>query len=235
LERHVRVEIWSDVVCPWCYLGKRRFEKAMASFPHPVEVVYRSFELDPSAPTSGGHRTVDWLARRYGGPDHVAAMQSHVRDLGLAEGLDLRLEETFYVKTVDAHRLLHLALDQGGPELQARLNESLMAANFTEVRDLSDHAVLRQVALDAGLEPHAVDDVLRTDRYRDAVRADVDQASAYGATGVPFFVLEGAYAVSGAQSTEVFGQVLTQVWDATRPAPVEVLEGGDVCAPEGCD
>ena len=138
---HVKVEIWSDVVCPWCYVGKRRFESAMAAFPQPVEVTYRSFELDPGAPTGSGHRTVDWLAQRYGGPERVAAMQAHVRDLGLAEGLDLRLDETFYVKTIDAHRLLHLALETGGPAAQSSLNEALMAANFTAVLDLSDHAV----------------------------------------------------------------------------------------------
>jgi predicted DsbA family dithiol-disulfide isomerase len=207
----MKVEIWSDVVCPWCYVGKRRFERAVAAFPHPVEVTYRSFELDPGAPAGGGHRTVDWLATRYGGPERVAAMQAQVRELGLAEGLDLKLDQTFYVNTVDAHRLLHLAFSSGGPELQSRLNDALLDANFTQVLDLSDQATLGRIAQEVGLDATEVDDVLASDRYRDAVEADIDQARAYGATGVPFFVFEAAYAVSGAQSTEVFGQVLDRV------------------------
>ena len=211
---YVKVEIWSDVVCPWCYVGKQRFESAVAAFPHPVEITYRSFELDPSAPTGGGHKTVDWLASRYGGPERVAEMQVQVRGLGLAEGLDLRLDETFYVNTVDAHRLLHLALASGGRELQSRLNDAFLDANFTHVLDLSDHATLRHLAVEAGLDAAEVDDVLTTARYRDAVAADIDQARAYGANGVPFFVFEDAYAVSGAQPTEVFAQVLDQVWNA---------------------
>jgi predicted DsbA family dithiol-disulfide isomerase len=211
---HVKVEIWSDVVCPWCYVGKRRFENAVAASGLEVEVTYRSFELDPSAPVGGGHKTVDWLAARYGGPERVAAMQAQVRELGLAEGLDLRLDRTFYVNTVDAHRLLHLALATGGPDLQGRLNDALLDANFTQVLDLSDHATLREIAVTNGLDAAEVDDVLAGDRYREAVADDIDQARAYGATGVPFFVLDDAYAVSGAQSTEVFAQVLDQVASA---------------------
>ena len=118
-------------------------------------------------------------------------MQAQVRDLGVAEGLDLRLDETFYVNTVDAHRLLHLALASGGRELQGRLNDVLLDANFTQVLDLSDHGTLRRLAVEAGLDAAEVDDVLATDRYRDAVDADIDQARAYGANGVPFFVHRG--------------------------------------------
>jgi predicted DsbA family dithiol-disulfide isomerase len=141
-------------------------------------------------------------------------MQAQVRDLGLAEGLDLKLDQTFYVNTVDAHRLLHLALEAGGPELQGRLNQAFLDANFTQVLDLSDHATLREVAVAVGLDAGEVDAVLASDRYREAVVADVEQARAYGANGVPFFVMEDAFAVSGAQSTEVFTDVLRQVADA---------------------
>jgi predicted DsbA family dithiol-disulfide isomerase len=170
---HVKVEIWSDVVCPWCYVGKRRFGNAVAASGLEVEVTYRSFELDPNAPVGGGHLTIDW---RDGGPARVAAMQARVRELGLAEGLDLRLGQTFYVNTVDAHRLLHLALATGGPDLQGRLNDALLDANLTQVLDLSDHATLLEIAASNGPD--------------------------------------GAYAVSGAQSTEVFAQVLDQVASA---------------------
>ena len=230
----MKVEIWSDVVCPWCYIGKRRFEKAVAGFPHPVEVVYRSFELDPSAPVGGGHTTLDALARKYGGAERVAAMQERVREQAAGEGLDLKLAETLHVNTVDAHRVLHLALAEGGAEQQARLKEALMATYFEDVRDVSDHAVLREVAVAAGLDGARVDEVLASDEYADEVRADVAQAAAYGANGVPFFVLEGQYAVSGAQPTEVMSQVLQQVWEATRPTPVTV-PAGEVCGVDGCD
>ena len=230
----MKVEIWSDVVCPWCYIGKRRFEKAVAEFPHPVEVVYRSFELDPSAPVGGGHTTLDALAQKYGGAERVAAMQDRVREQAAGEGLDLKLADTLHVNTVDAHRVLHLALAEGGAEQQARLKEALMAAYFEDVRDVSDHAVLREVAVGAGLDGARVDEVLASDEYAGEVRADVAQAVSYGANGVPFFVLEGAYAVSGAQPTEVLRQVLQQVWDATRPAPVTVL-AGETCDVDGCD
>jgi len=236
----VKIDIWSDVVCPWCYIGKRLLEKALAGFPHEVEVTYRSFELDPSAPVGGQERSVESLGRRYGGVDRVHAMQEHVREQSAAEGLSLRLDETLHVNSVDAHRLLHLALDSSGREAQARLKEALMSAYFEQARDLSDHAVLREVATDVGLDARRVDEVLAGDQYADAVRADVARAASYGATGVPYFVLEDQYAVSGAQPTEVFAQVLDQVWEATRPTPVQVVAGaghqaGEVCGPDGCD
>ena len=232
----MKVEIWSDVVCPWCFIGKRRFEQAVAAFPHPVEVVYRSFELDPSAPVGGRETVVASLAQRYGGEARVARMQEHVAGLAEEVGLRLRLDETLHTNTVDAHRLLHLALADGGPSVQHALTEALMAAYFVDVRDVSDHDVLREVAVSAGLDAHRVDEVLAGDGYRDAVVADIEQARAYGAGGVPFFVFEEAYAVSGAQPTETFAQVLDQVWQATRPALVPLGGAdGDVCGPEGCD
>jgi len=232
----VKVEIWSDVVCPWCYIGKRRFERALAGFPHEVEVTYRSFELDPSAPVMGGETTTASLARKYGGEARVAQMQEHVRRQAADEGLTFRLDQTPHASSVDAHRLLHLAVAEGGREVQAGLKEAFMSAYFEEARDLSDPAVLREVAVAAGLDPARVDEVLVGEEFRDAVRADVAQAAAYGANGVPFFVLEGQYAVSGAQPTEVFARVLAQVWEATRPSPVPLVTGatGDVCGPEGC-
>ncbi len=231
----MKVEIWSDVVCPWCFIGKRRFERAVAAFPHPVEVVYRSFELDPSAPVGGTETVVASLVERYGGEARVAQMQEHVAGLAEEVGLHLRLAETLHTSTVDAHRVLHLALESGGPTLQHAVTEALMAAYFEDVRDVSDHEVLREVAVAAGLDLIEVDDVLASDRYRDAVAADIAQARAYGAGGVPFFVLEDAYAVSGAQPVEVFADVLEQVWTATRPAPLPVVAGGEVCGPESCE
>jgi predicted DsbA family dithiol-disulfide isomerase len=237
LKVHVKVEIWSDVVCPWCYIGMRRFEKAVEGFPHQVEVVYRSFELDPSAPVGGHERSVDSLARRYGGRERVLAMQEHVRQLAAAEGLAFRLGDTLHINTVDAHRLLRLALDELGPEAQASLKEALMSAYFEDARDVSAHEVLREVALASGLPAARIDEVLAGQEYGDQVRADAARAAAYGANGVPFFVLDEKYAVSGAQTTEAFAQVLDQVWEASQPSPLSLLAGptGDVCGPDGCD
>jgi predicted DsbA family dithiol-disulfide isomerase len=237
LNFHVKVEIWSDVVCPWCYIGKRRFERALAGFPHAVSVTYRSFELDPSAPVMGGETVTASLAQKYGGAERVAVMQDHVRRQAADEGLVFRLDETPHANTVDAHRLLHLALAEHGTEVQARLEEALMSAYFEEVCDVSDPAVLREIAVAAGLDRERVDEVLAGQEYADAVRADVAQATAYGATGVPFFVFEGRYGVSGAQPAEVFEQVLEQVWRETQDSLVTVVAGatGDVCGLEGCD
>jgi predicted DsbA family dithiol-disulfide isomerase len=232
----MKVEIWSDVVCPWCYIGKRRFERALEAFPHEVEVVFRSFELDPAAPVRSGETVTASLARKYGGAERVAAMQEHVRRQAADEGLVFRLDETPHANTVDAHRLLHLALDEYGLEVQARVKEALMSAYFEDARDVSDPAVLREVATAAGLESGRIEAVLTGDEYADDVRADVAAAAAYGANGVPFFVFEGRYAVSGAQPAEVFGRALEQVGEATRPSPVTVVAGaaGDVCGPDGC-
>lgn len=132
----MKVEIWSDVVCPWCYIGKRRFERALEAFPHEVEVVFRSFELDPAAPVRSGETVTASLARKYGGAERVAAMQEHVRRQAADEGLVFRLDETPHANTVDAHRLLHLALDEYGLEVQARVKEALMSAYFEDARDV---------------------------------------------------------------------------------------------------
>jgi len=164
-------------------------------------------------------------------------MQENVRRQAAEEGLVFRLDQTPHASSVDAHRLLHLALAEPGREVQATLKEAFLAAYFEGSLDLSDPAVLRDIAVDSGLDGARVDEVLAGDEFGDAVRADVAQAAAYGATGVPFFVLEGQYAVSGAQPTEVFAQVLEQVWEATQPAPVRTVAAatGEVCGPEGCD
>jgi predicted DsbA family dithiol-disulfide isomerase len=233
----MRIEIWSDVVCPWCYVGKRRLETALAGFEHAdeVEVVYRSFELDPSAPRHGHELSTGAVARKYGrSEDEMRQMQQQLIDLAAQEGLAFRLFETVHTNTVDAHRLLHLALETGGPALQRELKEALLAAYFVQARNVGDHDVLTEVATGAGLDGARVREVLAGAEYADAVAADVAQARAYGATGVPFFVVDQKYGVSGAQPAEVFGQVLDQAWAQAHP----VLEtvGGDAaaCGPDGC-
>jgi predicted DsbA family dithiol-disulfide isomerase len=230
------VEIWSDVVCPWCFIGKRRFERALASFAgrEDVEVVYRSFELDPTAPAVGVESIRDVLGRKYGrSPEQVSEMMAHVSGLAADEGLTFDYEHVLQTKTVDAHRLLHLALEAGGPALQVRLKEALLSAYFESGRSMGDHAVLADVAVSAGLDALRVAEVLGSDAYADRVRADLDQARAFGISGVPFFVFDRRLAVSGAQPTEVFAQALAQAAASAEPK-LSVLADGTVCGPDGC-
>ena len=238
----MRIDVWSDIACPWCYIGKRRLESALGSFEHgeDVEVVWHSFELDPSAPVPPVERSSAALARKYGGgPEQIAAMQERVAGLAAQEGLDYRLDETLHLNTRDAHRLLHLALEEGGPGLQDRLKEALLDAYFVRALDVTDHALLREVAGRAGLDGAAVDRVLGSDEYDDAVEADVRQARAYGANGVPFFVVDGRYGISGAQPTEVFAGTLDQAWLESHPPLQTVAAAGDAdgaaCGPDGCE
>lgn len=236
----MRIDIWSDVVCPWCYIGKRRFEAALADFEHAdeVEVVWRSYQLDPGAPTEPTESTTVMLARKYGQSAAGARqMQDQVEAAAAGEGLIYRLSETMHLGTLDAHRLLHLALHDGGPQLQGRLKEGLLSAYFSQARNVADHAVLAAIAANAGLDPDAVARVLRSEEYADEVQADIAQAQAYGAGGVPFFVVDGKFGVSGAQPSATFAQVLEQAWAQSHPAVQMVAGAGEdaeACGPDGC-
>jgi predicted DsbA family dithiol-disulfide isomerase len=229
----MRIEIWSDVVCPWCYIGKRRLEEALSSFPHAdeVEVVYRSFELDPTAPQEGTESVVDALTRKYG--PGAEQMMDRVADVAGEVGLRFDYAHATHTKTVDAHRLLHLALEVAGPEGQRALKEALLDAYFGHGRSMGDHGVLRDVAVSTGLPAERVQAVLRTDEYAAHVQADLDQARAYGISGVPFFVVDSKYAVSGAQPTELFTQLLERAWAEAHPS-LEVVGDGTTCGPDGC-
>lgn len=231
----MQIEIWSDVVCPWCYIGKRRLEKALADFPHAVEVVYRSFQLDPSAPQVPVETVAEALGRKYGGgPEAGRRMVDRVEAVAAEEGLLFRHHQSLRVGTVDAHRLLHLALETGGPELQGRLKEALLSAYFVEAENVADHGTLTRIATGVGLDAERVAGVLGSDEFADAVEADIRQAAAFGATGVPFFVIDRKYGVSGAQPTEVFTQVLERAWADAHPQLDVVGATDDACGPDGC-
>jgi predicted DsbA family dithiol-disulfide isomerase len=231
----MQIEIWSDVVCPWCYIGKRRLEKALADFPHAVEVVYRSFQLDPSAPTVPVETVAEALGRKYGGgPEAGRRMVDRVEAVAAEEGLLFRHHQSLRVGTVDAHRLLHLALETGRPELQGRLKEALLSAYFVETENVADHDTLTRIATGVGLDAERVAGVLGSDEFADAVEADIRQAAAFGATGVPFFVIDRKYGVSGAQPTEVFTQVLERAWADAHPQLDMVGATDDACGPDGC-
>jgi predicted DsbA family dithiol-disulfide isomerase len=212
----VLIDIWSDVVCPWCYLGKRRLETALAGFEHAdeVEVVWHSFQLDPSAPTAPTETATQMLQRRYGmSADQAAQAQAQVIGLAEAEGMTWEHERSLHLNTRAAHRLLHLAREQG---LQAELEEALMHAYFGEARDIADATVLASIATGVGLDGERVAQVLASDEYDGAVDADIAQAAAYGAYGVPFYVVDKRYGVSGAQPVEAFAQVLDRAWAESR-------------------
>ena len=235
----LQVEVWSDVVCPWCYIGKRRLEGAVARFEHPVEVTWRSFQLDPSAPVEGGVDTATHLGSKYGGGREAAlAMMEQVSAVAAGDGLEYHLDRATHTSTRDAHRLLHLAHAVGGASLQGALKERLLHAHFTEGLLVSDPAVLERLAVEVGLPESRVREVLTSEEFADDVAADQREAAALGAGGVPFFVIDRRYGVSGAQPVELFDQALHQAWAERRPARILPVVSGaaspDVCGPEGC-
>lgn len=208
----MEVEIWSDVVCPWCYLGKRQFEQALDNFGHKdkVQVVYRSFELDPAAPRGVTTPTVEVLAQKYGmSPDRARQAQRQMEERATAAGLTFRMDGLRSGNTRDAHRLLHLAKVTGR---QDELMERLQRAYFTEQDSIFDHDALTRIAVAAGLAPEDVADVLGSDRYSDHVDTDEAMARSLGATGVPLFVIDRRYGISGAQPAETITDVLERAW-----------------------
>jgi predicted DsbA family dithiol-disulfide isomerase len=209
----MKVEIWSDVVCPWCYIGKRRFERAVSSFSHPgeVTVTYRSFELDPDASAQRAGSHAEHLARKYGMTIAQADQANQqMTQRAAADGLEFRFDLIRGGNTFDAHRLLHLAKDH---RVQPEMKERLLRATFTEGLPIADKPALVRLATEVGLSATQVRAVLDGDAYADAVRADERQATRYGITGVPFFVADGKYAVSGAQPPEVLLQLLLRAHD----------------------
>jgi predicted DsbA family dithiol-disulfide isomerase len=200
------VEIWSDVVCPWCYIGKRRFEAALAEFPHEVETVWRSFELDPGAPATREHSASEHLAAKYGmSLEQAQASHAQMTALAAREGLEYHFETARGGNSFDAHRLIHFAAAHGK---QAEAQERVMRAYFTEGVAIGDREELVRLAADLGLDPDEARSVLDSDAYADAVREDERLAQRIGIDGVPFFVLDRRYGVSGAQPAEILVQAL---------------------------
>jgi len=197
----VKIEIWSDVVCPWCYIGKRRLEHALGEFEHAdqVEISWRSFQLNPDTPVGTSTPTMEYLAQRFG--SQGKAMIDRVAGIGREEGLDLNFDKTLTVNTWDSHRLLHLANDLG---LGDAAKERLLHAHFTEGADLSDSDVLVALLAEVGVDSERARAVLASREYHDAVRDDIEEAQRLGANGVPFFVIDRKYGISGAQPAETF-------------------------------
>jgi predicted DsbA family dithiol-disulfide isomerase len=237
----MKIEIWSDVVCPWCYIGKRRFETALARFPQrdQVEIEWKSFELDPgavSAEPATEHGDDDYaqrLARKYGTTVPGAQkMLDQMTDAAAVEGLDFHFERAVRANTFDAHQVIHLGLERG---VQDAVKERLLKAYFTEGEAIGDHEVLARVAAEAGLDADEVRAALTEQRYATAVRADESDAAALGISGVPFFVIDRKYGINGAQPAEQMLEMLQRVWSETHP--LTVVGGpaaGEACGPDGC-
>lgn len=216
------VEIWSDVACPWCFIGARRFATALADFEHQDDVVvtWRSYQLSPDAEHSSAHpglTEVDMLVRMKGmRADDVEAMLAQVTEIAAGEGLEYDFDRVVPANTFDAHRLTHLAHRSGGPDVAASVVERLMSAHFEHGLAVDDTDVLVTIARDAGLEPGGVRAALAAGEAAEAVAADIGEARALGVTGVPFFVLDRRFAVSGAQPVQTFALALARAWDERR-------------------
>ncbi len=234
----MKIDIWSDVICPWCYVGKRRLEAAIEQFDHgdEVEVVWHSYELNPNAPVSSELDLAAGMARKFGvSLDQARAMNDHMTELAARDGLEFDLGRARPGNTFDAHRLIHLAASHG---LQGALKERLLAAYFTEGAAVSDHDTLARLAVSVGLDAREVADVLAGTAYADEVRADEEHAMDLGVSGVPFFVIDGRFGVPGAQATDVFLDTLERAWRKAHPIevlqPAQGVDDGGVCTDDSC-
>jgi len=239
----MRIDVWSDVVCPWCYIGKRRLEEALANSGDTATIVWHSFQLDPSSTNDDPRDLATRIGEKYGrGPEWGLQANAHVTELAAELGLDYHLDQAKSANTVDAHRLLQLARElvdagQVPADTQNRLEERLFKAYFTDGLPVGDHATLTELATEVGLPSDRVREVLASTTYAEEVAADQAQALAYGANGVPFFVIDEKYGVSGAQPVEVFQEALRRA-NADRK-PVTLITGPDAtddptCGPDGC-
>jgi predicted DsbA family dithiol-disulfide isomerase len=227
----MKVEIWSDIVCPFCYIGKRKFEKALDNFGQKdkVEIVWRSFQLDADLKQVPGQSVHEYLALRKGvstekGKEMNDYMTAAAKEVGLAYDFD----NAIINNTLNAHRLSHLAAKYG---LQNEAEEALFAAYYTQGKDIGDIDVLTAIGVSVGLSATDIKSMFATDAFVDAVRKDQDTAQQVGVQGVPFYVFNNKYAVSGAQPTEVFKQVLDKVWEEEKPDAV--VESVGFCSTDG--
>ncbi|NWJ50236.1 MAG: DsbA family oxidoreductase [Bacteroidetes bacterium] len=208
----MKVEIWSDVVCPFCYLGKKKFENALAQFEYKdqVEVIWHSFQLDPNSHYQPGVTITDYLVEHKGyGVEDVKEMNSELKDRGAAVGLTFNFEKALPANTFDAHRVIHLA---GINQLQNEAEERLFKAYFTEGQNIEDKETLAKIANEIGLSTNDVADLLAGDRFTDEVKRDIHDSKSLGIKGVPFFLIDEKFSVSGAQESNYFLRALTKAW-----------------------
>ncbi len=227
----MKVEIWSDVMCPFCYIGKRKFENALAQFEHKddVEVIWKSFQLNPDMETNPDKSINQYLAEAKGWTlTQAQEANQYVTNVAQQVGLTYNMDKAVVANSFDAHRFLHFAKEQG---VQNEAKEHLLKAYFTEGLNTADHDVLIRLGLEVGLNADALRAVLNSDQFADEVKYDIFHAQQVGVRGVPFFVLGEKYAVSGAQETALFLQALNQTW-AEVGKPATILEG-ETCNIDG--
>ncbi|MCW2611461.1 MAG: oxidoreductase [Cryptosporangiaceae bacterium] len=237
----MRVEIWSDVVCPWCYIGKRRFEAALDQFPQrdQLEIEWKSFELDPGAESAttpaeaGDSGYAERLASKYGTTPRAAQqMLDQMTETAATVGLDFHFERAVHANTFDAHQVIHLGLERG---VQNAVKERLLRAYFTEGALVGDRETLARLGAEAGLDADEVRTALDEQRYAAAVRADEADAARLGISGVPFFVVDRKYGVNGAQPAEQILELLQRAWSEAHPLTViGTGDTGQACGPDGC-
>jgi predicted DsbA family dithiol-disulfide isomerase len=228
------VEIWSDIACPWCYVGKRRFEAALQQFEHrdAVTVTWRSYELDPQAPPERSGGNAQNLAAKYRmSLDEAQAKLDEMTAMAKGDGLDFRFDLARGGNTLDGHRLIHLASDHG---LQDVAKERLMRAYLTEGELISDRDTLVRLGVEIGLDADAVAAMLASDRYVEDVRQDEETAYGFGIQGVPFFVVDRKMGASGAHPPEAMLELLRRGWAERAPEPIAVVAEGDSCGVDGC-
>lgn len=232
----MKVEIWSDVMCPFCYIGKRKFEAALDKFPQKdrIEIEWKSFQLNPDMKTEPGKSINDYLAEVKGWePAYAEEVNNHVTKIASEVGLEYNMDKAVVANSFDAHRFVQYAKTQGkGDDAE----EQLFKAYFTDGKNTADHGTLLDLGASIGLDSKALKDVLESNQFADIVRKDVYEAQQVGARGVPFFVLDRKYAVSGAQQPETFLGALEksfEEWEKANPAPLITYAEGASCTPDG--
>ena len=233
----MKVEIWSDIMCPFCYIGKRRFENALQEFSHKedIEVIWKSFQLNPNLKTQPTKNINNYLAEIKGWTiDHAKQMNDHVTNMAKEVGLDYDFDKAVVANSFDGHRLIQLAKANGKGDA---MEERLFRAYFTEGKNIADHSTLIQLGTEIGLDPITIKKVLESNEYVDKVEQDIYEARQIGVSGVPYFVFNNRYAVSGAQASETFLGALNKAWgelEKERPALRGISsDNAAVCSTDG--
>lgn len=237
MKNQLKVQIWSDVMCPFCYIGKRKIEEAITQFENKdsVEIEWKSFELDPSFAAAPNESIADHLADKYGRDiDWAQSMLESTTQTAKSNGLDFHFEKAILANSLNAHRLLHLAKKNNRSN---ELEELLFKAYFTEGKNVNDWNTLQKIGQEAGLNIDEIKQLIETEIFTKEVRADQQEAQALGVTGVPFFVFDNKYAVSGAQPTDIFLKTLEKTWEEgnfNTPIQIQNPDGTNNCSIDGC-
>ncbi|KXH84290.1 DsbA family oxidoreductase [Chryseobacterium kwangjuense] len=231
----MKIEIWSDVMCPFCYIGKHNFEQALEKLPfkNEVEVEWKSFQLDPTLDAAKPQNTIEYFKEKKGFPaEQASQMISQVAGMGRASGIDFNFDKALIINTFTAHKLLHLAKKHGK---SSEMEEALFKAHFIDGKNVGDQEELISLAVSLGIDKDEARQALSSDEFNDGIRQDIQEAQNNGISSVPFFVLNGKYAVSGAQPAEVFAEALQQTYKETV-SPFKDLSqnGGASCDTDGC-